>query len=264
MLIPAVYYAWAYSTSGQTSGKSLLGIKVVSIDGSSLDWRKGILRYVGYILSGIPLCLGFLWSIWDPDKQAWHDKIAGTCVVRASVAPEQLQGTIDPSEARRRQKRWLLGLGIATLLIVVGCGGVGLLFSQSIQSGTTAFGQQDEWIAVTDAFMSAMASEDLDKARALCSTQLLDELPVSEMESLLTSSMFALFDGYQAIEISSWEITFNPDGKFVELRAAVTYEKGFDGHLDAVLKEEGQEWKLVSFYINIPPEKIKEYVKGNL
>jgi hypothetical protein len=84
------------------------------------------------------------------------------------------------------------------------------------------------------------------------------------MESLLDSAMFALFDGYQDIDISSWEITFNLDGKSVELSAAVSYEKGYDGHKDAVLTEEGQEWKLVSFYINIPPEKIEGYVKSNL
>jgi uncharacterized RDD family membrane protein YckC len=39
-------------------------------------------RYVGYIISTIPLCLGFLWVGFDSKKQGWHDKIAGTVVVR--------------------------------------------------------------------------------------------------------------------------------------------------------------------------------------
>ncbi len=118
--IPAIYFVWPYSTSGETLGKRALGIKVVSIDGSPLNWRKGILRSVGYIFSTIPLGLGFLWAIWDADKQAGHDKIAGTCVVSVSVAPEQLRGNIEPSEVRRRRTRWLLGLGIPTLLIAGG------------------------------------------------------------------------------------------------------------------------------------------------
>jgi uncharacterized RDD family membrane protein YckC len=39
-------------------------------------------RYVGMIVAGIPLCLGYLWIIWDAEKQGWHDKIANTRVVR--------------------------------------------------------------------------------------------------------------------------------------------------------------------------------------
>jgi uncharacterized RDD family membrane protein YckC len=117
LTIPVVYFVWPYSTRGQTLGKKMLRIKVVSLDGSPLNWRKGILRSAGYIVSFSTL-LGFLWSIWDADKQAWHDKLAGTRVVWAWVGREQLQGTIDLSEARRSQKRWLLGLGIPSLLIL--------------------------------------------------------------------------------------------------------------------------------------------------
>ena len=41
-----------------------------------------LLRYVGYIVSGIAIGLGFLWIIWDDKKQGWHDKIASTKVIR--------------------------------------------------------------------------------------------------------------------------------------------------------------------------------------
>ncbi len=116
VVLPVIYFVWPYSAGGQTLGKKILGIQVVSIDGSPLNWRKGILRSLGYIIS-FPFCLGFLWSIWDADKQAWHDKIAGTCVVWAWSAQEQ--GILDPSKARRRQRRWLIGLGIPALLIML-------------------------------------------------------------------------------------------------------------------------------------------------
>ncbi len=39
-------------------------------------------RYFAYILSAIPLCLGYIWVAFDPKKQAWHDKLAETVVVR--------------------------------------------------------------------------------------------------------------------------------------------------------------------------------------
>ncbi len=39
-------------------------------------------RYVGYYVSTIPFGLGLLWVAFDPRKQGWHDKLAGTVVVR--------------------------------------------------------------------------------------------------------------------------------------------------------------------------------------
>ena len=120
LVIPAVYFIWPYSTDGQTTGKRALKIKVVSIDGSPLNWRKGLLRSVGYLLSAIPLNLGYLWALWDPDKQAGHDKIAGTCVVPASVPRGHLRGAVEPREIQRTRGRWLLGLGIPAVLVLVG------------------------------------------------------------------------------------------------------------------------------------------------
>jgi len=118
-VIPAIYYIYSYSTSGQTLGKHILKIKVVSIDGSPLNWAKGLIRTIGYITSSIPLNLGFLWSLGNKERQAWHDKMAVTYVVPANIKREQFQGTIEPLEVRRRQKPWLLGLGIPTILILI-------------------------------------------------------------------------------------------------------------------------------------------------
>jgi uncharacterized RDD family membrane protein YckC len=41
-----------------------------------------VVRYLGYFVSTIPLGLGLLWVAFDPRKQGWHDKMAGTVVVR--------------------------------------------------------------------------------------------------------------------------------------------------------------------------------------
>jgi uncharacterized RDD family membrane protein YckC len=140
--IPTAYFVWPYSTSGQTLGKRALQIKVVSMDGSPLNWRKGVLRYLGYLPSSLAFDLGFLWSIWDADKQAWHDKVAGTYVVPASTAREQLQGTIEPLEVRWRQRRWLLNLGIPTILLVSG----GLfLFVSFVQRGVAEVREMGPW-----------------------------------------------------------------------------------------------------------------------
>lgn len=73
---------WTY-WGGQTVGKKAMGIKVVKADGTPFGLVPAIIRYVGYIISGIVILLGFIWILFDPDKQGWHDKIAGTYVVKA-------------------------------------------------------------------------------------------------------------------------------------------------------------------------------------
>ena len=82
LLFPLVYYAWFWSKKGASPGKAMLGIAIVSADGSVPTMGQSIVRYLGYIPSSLVFCLGFLWMCWDPEKQTWHDKIAGTRVVR--------------------------------------------------------------------------------------------------------------------------------------------------------------------------------------
>ncbi|HLA48407.1 MAG TPA: RDD family protein, partial [Nitrospinota bacterium] len=57
-------------------------LKVVPVADSMMTYKKAFIRYIGYIISEIPLFLGFLWIVFDKDKQGWHDKIAGTFVVK--------------------------------------------------------------------------------------------------------------------------------------------------------------------------------------
>jgi uncharacterized RDD family membrane protein YckC len=76
------------SPSGQTLGKQALGIRVIDYStGGPLGYGKSFLRYVGRIASGAICALGYLWMLWDKEKQTWHDKIAGTVVVPVSAYP---------------------------------------------------------------------------------------------------------------------------------------------------------------------------------
>jgi uncharacterized RDD family membrane protein YckC len=52
--------------------------------GAPASTRQLVIRYLGYYVSTIPLGLGLLWVAFDPRKQGWHDKMAGTVVVRPS------------------------------------------------------------------------------------------------------------------------------------------------------------------------------------
>ncbi|HET7718332.1 MAG TPA: RDD family protein, partial [Acidimicrobiales bacterium] len=83
-VIALPYYVYLEGTSGQTLGKKLLGITVVHADtlqpGVGLGRATG--RYFARWLSAIVCLLGYLWMLWDNEKQTWHDKLAGTKVVK--------------------------------------------------------------------------------------------------------------------------------------------------------------------------------------
>jgi uncharacterized RDD family membrane protein YckC len=82
-LVGLVYFIGFWAWRGQTVGMMPFNMQVVGVaDGQKIDVVRGLLRYVGYIISAIPLLLGFIWAAFDARKQGWHDKIAATVVIR--------------------------------------------------------------------------------------------------------------------------------------------------------------------------------------
>lgn len=87
-ILPAVLVMafWIYKSA--TPGKMLTKLKIVDAKtGKKPTILQFILRYVGYFVSSIFL-LGFIWVAFDKRKQGWHDKIAGTVVIRDSHVEE--------------------------------------------------------------------------------------------------------------------------------------------------------------------------------
>jgi uncharacterized RDD family membrane protein YckC len=84
-LFQAIYftYFWSAAGKGQTIGSRALNIRVVKTDGSYLDYVGAFLRYIGFVISCAVFLIGVIWAAFDAQKQGWHDKIAGTYVVRA-------------------------------------------------------------------------------------------------------------------------------------------------------------------------------------
>jgi uncharacterized RDD family membrane protein YckC len=83
LLFTAVYTIVLHTVAGQTIGKSLVGVRVLSMDGSPLTLGPALLRYLAYFISLIPLGFGYLVAGLRPDKRAVHDLIAGSRVERA-------------------------------------------------------------------------------------------------------------------------------------------------------------------------------------
>jgi uncharacterized RDD family membrane protein YckC len=77
----AYYIYFEGGETGATLGKKAVNIRVIDAQtGGQVGYGKAFLRYIGRIPSSF-LLLGYLWMLWDAEKQCWHDKIAGTYVV---------------------------------------------------------------------------------------------------------------------------------------------------------------------------------------
>jgi uncharacterized RDD family membrane protein YckC len=82
LLVLASYGALMWKLKGATIGGIVFDLQVVRVDGRPLDWSTAIVRALGCFLSLFVFGLGFIWIAVDHERQAWHDKIAGTVVVR--------------------------------------------------------------------------------------------------------------------------------------------------------------------------------------
>jgi uncharacterized RDD family membrane protein YckC len=84
LLVLATYGAVMWKLRGSTIGGIVFDLRVVRLDGREVDWETAIIRALGCFLSLAVAGLGFFWIAFDEQKQAWHDKIAGTVVVRVA------------------------------------------------------------------------------------------------------------------------------------------------------------------------------------
>ena len=82
-VLPAVLVILLWMKLSATPGKMAIGATIVDAKtGGKPTTGQFVIRYLGYFVSTIPLLLGFIWVGFDPRKQGWHDKMAGTVVVK--------------------------------------------------------------------------------------------------------------------------------------------------------------------------------------
>ena len=89
VIVAVSYYTYFEGgPTGQTLGKRALGIRVIDFDsGASIGYSRAAIRYVTSILSALIIYIGYLWMLWDREKQCWHDKTANSLVVPESAYP---------------------------------------------------------------------------------------------------------------------------------------------------------------------------------
>ena len=88
IILPIAYFVWFLTLlrKGLTPGKMILGLQVVNYQTGEIPgfWKMVLREIVGRIISGLFFSLGYWWALFDKNAQAWHDKLAGTVVLKVS------------------------------------------------------------------------------------------------------------------------------------------------------------------------------------
>jgi uncharacterized RDD family membrane protein YckC len=82
LLVGIAYFTYFHGSSGQTPGDAALSIRVVDKNGGEpIGYGRAFVRWLVSIVSGLVILVGYLWMLWDSDKQTWHDKAANDVVI---------------------------------------------------------------------------------------------------------------------------------------------------------------------------------------
>jgi uncharacterized RDD family membrane protein YckC len=88
LVLSLAYFTYFHGRTGQTPGDAALGIRVVDLrdgTGGPIGYGRAALRWLVSIVSFVAVLVGYLWMIWDSEKQTWHDKAVGSVVIPASL-----------------------------------------------------------------------------------------------------------------------------------------------------------------------------------
>jgi len=111
------YMIWFKGFKGATPGYNVFGIRIISINGTQVSIKQIIVRVISSFFSAIPLGLGYIWIAVDANRQAWHDKIAGTYVIKANAISVQKIRPLHPGQVRMKL---LTSLIVICLLLFLG------------------------------------------------------------------------------------------------------------------------------------------------
>ena len=101
---------------GATLGYRILGMRIVAINGAEVTVKQVVVRILSSIFSSLAFGLGFIWIAIDTNKQAWHDKAAGTYVIRSGASPVRTMEIPQPGLIRSRLSATLILAGLAVFV----------------------------------------------------------------------------------------------------------------------------------------------------
>jgi uncharacterized RDD family membrane protein YckC len=81
LLVSFLFFGWFWTHGGQTLGMRAWRIRLQTKNGDSISWTQALLRFLAAIVSWLVLGLGFLWSLFDKERQTWHDRFSESVLV---------------------------------------------------------------------------------------------------------------------------------------------------------------------------------------
>jgi len=81
VLVFGLYFLWCWLRGGQTLPMKTWKVRLTSADGGNIGALQGATRYIAAWISLLCLGVGFLWAIFDRDRQFLHDRLAGTRLI---------------------------------------------------------------------------------------------------------------------------------------------------------------------------------------
>lgn len=88
-VLSIAYFTYLHATAaGQSIGNRIAGVRVAdAVTGRPLSVGRALLRVLVSFVSEALLLIGFLWMLWDPQRQTWHDKAVRSVVLLTAVSP---------------------------------------------------------------------------------------------------------------------------------------------------------------------------------
>ncbi len=114
------YMIWFKGYKGATPGYNVFGIRIISINGTRVSIKQIIVRVISSFFSAVPFGLGYIWIAVDANRQAWHDMIAGTYVIKSEAMPVQTIKLARPGLLRVKLLTSLIVICLLLLFSLIG------------------------------------------------------------------------------------------------------------------------------------------------
>lgn len=85
LAVAFAFFGWFWTHGGQTIGMRAWRVRVVDTEGNPITWKHALTRFLAAILSWVALGIGFAWSVFDPERLTWHDRLSGTRTVHVAL-----------------------------------------------------------------------------------------------------------------------------------------------------------------------------------
>lgn len=99
LAIAGAFFSGFWVHGGQTLGMRAWRIRLVARDGGTVTWGRALRRFAAAWLSILPMGLGLWWSLFDAERRCWHDRLAGTRVIRVRPADASASASARPPRA---------------------------------------------------------------------------------------------------------------------------------------------------------------------